>query len=127
MSANSDEYYSIEAPSTGMFKDQKSKFYAFAYPVESEAEVKRLLENVRNEYHDASILFDDVLINDIKQGVDVIIRDHVINLSALLPSGNQTMAAKHFQLMGHQRLGGSDKGNQFGDVMFFIADGHQDF
>ena len=36
-----------------MFKDQKSKFYAFAYPVESEAEVKRLLENVRNEYHDA--------------------------------------------------------------------------
>ena len=53
MSANSDEYYSIEAPSTGMFKDQKSKFYAFAYPVESEAEVKRLLENVRNEYHDA--------------------------------------------------------------------------
>ena len=53
MSANSDEYYRIEAPSTGMFKDQKSKFYAFAYPVESEAEVKRLLENVRNEYHDA--------------------------------------------------------------------------
>lgn len=53
MSANSDEYYSIEAPSTGMFKDQKSKFYAFAYPVESEAEVKRLLEDVRNEYHDA--------------------------------------------------------------------------
>lgn len=53
MSANSDEYYSIEAPSTGMFKDQKSKFYAFAYPVESEAEVKRLLENVRNVYHDA--------------------------------------------------------------------------
>lgn len=53
MSANSDEYYSIEAPSTGMFKDQKSKFYAFAYPVESEAEVKRLLENVRNEYYDA--------------------------------------------------------------------------
>lgn len=53
MSANSDEYYSIESPSTGIFKDQKSKFYAFAYPVESEAEVKRLLENVRNEYHDA--------------------------------------------------------------------------
>lgn len=53
MSANSDEYYSIEAPSTGMFKDQKSKFYAFAYPVESEAEVKRLLEDVRNVYHDA--------------------------------------------------------------------------
>lgn len=53
MSANSDEYYSIESPSTGIFKDQKSKFYAFAYPVESEAEVKRLLEDVRNEYHDA--------------------------------------------------------------------------
>ena len=53
MALNSDEYYSIEAPSQGLYKDQKSKFYAFAYPVESEGEVKVLLERLREEYHDA--------------------------------------------------------------------------
>lgn len=50
---SSDEYQSIAAPSEGVFKDQKSKFYAFAYPVESEDEVKILLEKLRREYHDA--------------------------------------------------------------------------
>lgn len=49
----SDEYYSIEVPSEGIFKDQKSKFLAFAYPVESESDVKSLMERARREYHDA--------------------------------------------------------------------------
>lgn len=53
MSMISDEYYSIEVPSEGIFKDQKSKFLAFAYPVESEAEVKSLIERARRDYHDA--------------------------------------------------------------------------
>ncbi len=53
MSIISDEYYSIEAPAEGVFKDQKSRFLAFAYPVESEAEVKALLEKARRDYHDA--------------------------------------------------------------------------
>ena len=53
MSEQSDEYYSIEAPAEGIFKDQKSRFLAFAYPVESEAEVKALLEKARRDYHDA--------------------------------------------------------------------------
>ena len=53
MSEQSDEYYSIEASAEGIFKDQKSRFLAFAYPVESEAEVKALLEKARRDYHDA--------------------------------------------------------------------------
>ena len=44
MISNSDEYKSISAPSEGLFKDQGSRFIALAYPVESEAEVKALLE-----------------------------------------------------------------------------------
>lgn len=48
-----DEYSSIASPSQGIYKDQKSKFLSFAYPVESESEVKSLLEKIRKEYHDA--------------------------------------------------------------------------
>lgn len=50
---NSDVYKSISAPSEGLFKDQGSRFLAFAHPVESEQEVKALLEKYRKEYHDA--------------------------------------------------------------------------
>lgn len=53
MNQNNDEYNSIESPSEGVFKDQKSRFIALAYPVESEEEVKSLLEKVRRDYHDA--------------------------------------------------------------------------
>ena len=48
-----DEYCSISAPVQGVYKDQKSRFIALAYPVESEREVKSLLEKTRDEYHDA--------------------------------------------------------------------------
>ncbi|MBP5572309.1 MAG: YigZ family protein [Bacteroidales bacterium] len=48
-----DTYKSIAAPSEGLFKDQGSRFIALAYPVESEEEVKSLLEKARKEYHDA--------------------------------------------------------------------------
>ena len=53
MTLVSDEYYSIEAPVQAVYKDQKSRFIAFAYPVESEEEVKELLAKGRKEYHDA--------------------------------------------------------------------------
>lgn len=53
MNLLSDEYYSIAAPAEGIFKDQKSKFLSFAFPVESEMEVKEQLEKIRREYHDA--------------------------------------------------------------------------
>lgn len=48
-----DTYKSIAGPSEGLFKDQGSRFIALAYPVESEEEVKALLEKARKEYHDA--------------------------------------------------------------------------
>lgn len=48
-----DTYLTIENPSKGLFKDKGSKFYAFAYPVSSEQEIRNLLENIRKEYFDA--------------------------------------------------------------------------
>lgn len=53
MDAPKDTYKSIAAPAEGLFKDQGSRFIALAYPVESEEEVKALLEKARKEYHDA--------------------------------------------------------------------------
>lgn len=48
-----DTYKSIEGVSEGLYKDNGSRFIALAYPVESEAEVKELVERARREYHDA--------------------------------------------------------------------------
>jgi uncharacterized YigZ family protein len=48
-----DSYLTIEAPSTGLFKDRGSKFLAFAYPVDSEDVIKNKLEALRKEFHDA--------------------------------------------------------------------------
>jgi uncharacterized YigZ family protein len=53
MNAISDTYRSIAAPAKGIYKELGSKFLAFAYPVETEEEAKRLLEEVRKEYFDA--------------------------------------------------------------------------
>ena len=49
----SDRYLSIAEPSEGLYKDNGSRFIALAYPVESEEEVKALVERARREYHDA--------------------------------------------------------------------------
>lgn len=48
-----DTYKSIEGVSEGLYKDNGSRFIALAYPVESEEEVKALVERARREYHDA--------------------------------------------------------------------------
>ena len=48
-----DRYRSIAAPSTGVYKDKGSKFLAFAFPVESEEEVKAHLASLRRTYFDA--------------------------------------------------------------------------
>lgn len=37
-----------------MFKDRGSKFISYAFPAESEAEIKALLENVRKAHHGAN-------------------------------------------------------------------------
>ncbi len=47
------QYLTIAAPSTGVFKEKGSKFLAYAYPVNSEAEIKEIMANIRKEYFDA--------------------------------------------------------------------------
>lgn len=48
-----DTYKSIAAPSDGLFKDNGSRFIAKAYPVESEEEIKAIVNGLKKEYHDA--------------------------------------------------------------------------
>ena len=48
-----DAYKSIGEPSQGLFKDNGSRFIAFAYPVETEEQVKELVGALKKEYHDA--------------------------------------------------------------------------
>ena len=49
----SDCFKSISMPSTGLFKDNGSKFLAFAYPVTAEDEIKSIIQNLKKEYYDA--------------------------------------------------------------------------
>jgi uncharacterized YigZ family protein len=53
MNLFSDTYHSIAAPAKGVYKELGSKFLAFAYPVETEEEIKDILASVRKEYFDA--------------------------------------------------------------------------
>ena len=48
-----DTFRSIPAPAEGLFKDNGSRFLAFAFPVETEQEVKTLVSDLRKQYHDA--------------------------------------------------------------------------
>lgn len=48
-----DVYFTIEKTSTGFFKDKGSKFYAFAFPLQNEDEVKEILTGIRKEHHAA--------------------------------------------------------------------------
>lgn len=48
-----DTYKSIASHSDGLFKDNGSRFIALAYPVETEEEVKAIVDSLRKEYHDA--------------------------------------------------------------------------
>jgi uncharacterized YigZ family protein len=48
-----DVYRTIEKESQGYFKDKGSKFYAFAFPVKHEDEVKEILARLRKEHHSA--------------------------------------------------------------------------
>lgn len=53
MAEITDRYKSIAAPSEGLFKDNGSRFIAFAYPIDSADEVKPLVDALKKEYHDA--------------------------------------------------------------------------
>jgi len=48
-----DTYKTIKDPSEGYFIDKRSKFYAFAYPVETEDEIKKHLTVLKKKYYDA--------------------------------------------------------------------------
>ena len=48
-----DTYKSIPGSAEGLFKDNGSRFISFAFPVETEEEVKEIVGRLRKEYHDA--------------------------------------------------------------------------
>ena len=48
-----DSYLSIPGPSEGLFKDNGSRFISFAFPVETEDEIKDIVSELKKKYHDA--------------------------------------------------------------------------
>jgi uncharacterized YigZ family protein len=48
-----DKYYTIANQSEGIYKEKGSKFLAFAYPVNSEEEIKEIQKELRKKYFDA--------------------------------------------------------------------------
>jgi uncharacterized YigZ family protein len=53
MSLFEDTFLTLAAPSEGIFRDKGSRFLAFAYPVQSEAEVKEHIQLLKKEHHKA--------------------------------------------------------------------------
>ena len=47
-----DSYKSIPAPAEGLFKDNGSRFISFAFPVETEEEIKDIVAELKKKYHD---------------------------------------------------------------------------
>lgn len=48
-----DSYYTIAAPTEGLYKEKGSKFLAFALPVRTADEAMKQVEALRHHYHDA--------------------------------------------------------------------------
>lgn len=48
-----DTYLTISSVSEALYKDKGSKFYAFAYPVQTVEQIKEILAKKRKEYYDA--------------------------------------------------------------------------
>jgi uncharacterized YigZ family protein len=48
-----DSYKTIKNNSEGFFKDRNSKFFAFAFPVESEEQISAIQKDLRKKYYDA--------------------------------------------------------------------------
>ena len=49
----SDSYLTIAEASEGLFKDKGSRFLAYAYPIDSEDEVKELVQSLKKQHHSA--------------------------------------------------------------------------
>ena len=54
MAEQKDSYLTIAEPAEAIYKERSSKFLTYAYPVESEEEIKGLLDALRKEYYDAT-------------------------------------------------------------------------
>jgi uncharacterized YigZ family protein len=50
---DNNTFNTITAPAKAIFKEKRSKFHAFAYPVENEAEIKEKIAFLKKKYHDA--------------------------------------------------------------------------
>ena len=48
-----DSYLSISTPSKGLYKDNGSRFLAFAYPVDNEESIKDIINSLKKEFFDA--------------------------------------------------------------------------
>ncbi len=48
-----DSYKSVPGQAEGLFKDNGSRFISFAFPVETEDEVKSIVSDLKKKYHDA--------------------------------------------------------------------------
>lgn len=48
-----EQYQTLAAPAEAEFKDKGSRFLAFAYPVQTEAEIKSLAQQLREQHHKA--------------------------------------------------------------------------
>ncbi len=53
MSEIIEKYKTISRTSEGYYKEKGSKFFAFAYPVSSEEEIKEIQQKLRKDYYDA--------------------------------------------------------------------------
>jgi len=49
----SDTYKMLSLPSQGEFKDRGSKFYAYAFPIKDEEDIKNQLQELRKKHYDA--------------------------------------------------------------------------
>lgn len=48
-----DSYLTLKTISEGLYKEKGSKFLAFAYPVDTEEQIKEILDGLRKKYYDA--------------------------------------------------------------------------
>lgn len=54
MDALSDSYLTIAGTAEAVYKEKGSKFLAFAYHVENEEEIKKLIDGLRKKFYDAT-------------------------------------------------------------------------
>jgi len=48
-----DKYKTIKTISAGLYKEKGSRFISSAHPVKNEDEIKRIIDEIRNEHHEA--------------------------------------------------------------------------